>query len=95
MNYFKIVAESISGQVENINEGEKLEADAKSLINLALYSVGIVAVIVIILGGVYYATSQGNADKIKKGKNTIMYGLIGFAIAILAFAIVNFILFRI
>jgi hypothetical protein len=51
-----------------------------------------VAVIMIIIGGVNYATSQGDAAKVKKGKDTILYGIIGLVIAILAFAIVSFVL---
>ena len=46
----------------------------------------------IIIGGIHYATSQGDAAKVKKGKDTILYGIIGLVIAILAYAIVNFVL---
>ena len=45
----------------------------------------------IVIGGVSYATSQGDPGKVKKGKDTIMYGIIGMIIALLAFAIVNFV----
>ena len=50
------------------------------------------AVIMIILGGVNYATSQGDPNKVNKAKSTIMYGIIGLVICLLAFAIVNFVL---
>ena len=46
----------------------------------------------VILGGIQYSTSQGDAGKVKKAKDTIMYGIIGLVVAILAFAIVNFVL---
>lgn len=59
----------------------------------AVYGVvGIIAVIMIILGGISYATSQGDPGKIKKGKDTILYGIIGLVIVLLAFAITNFVL---
>jgi len=48
--------------------------------------------VVIILGGVQYTTSAGASDKVKKAKDTIMYGIIGLVVALLAYAIVNFIL---
>ena len=51
-----------------------------------------VAVIMIILGGISYATSQGDPSKVKKGKDTILYGIIGLIVALLAYAIVNFVL---
>jgi multisubunit Na+/H+ antiporter MnhB subunit len=54
--------------------------------------IGVVAVIMIILGAISYATSQGDPGKVKKGKDTILYGIIGLVIAILAFAIVSFVL---
>ena len=62
------------------------------IINTAIFAVGMVAVVMIILGGVNYATSQGDTNKVTKAKNTIMYGIIGLVVALLAFAIVNFIL---
>ncbi len=64
----------------------------KTIINTVIFAVGMVAVIMIIIGGVNYATSQGDTQKVKKGKDTIMYGIIGLVIAILAYAIVNFVL---
>ena len=54
--------------------------------------IGTVSVIMIILGGISYATSQGDAAKVKKGKDTILYGIIGLVIALLAYAIVAFVL---
>lgn len=53
---------------------------------------GIVAVVVIIMGGVSYMTSAGDAGKVKKAKDTILYGIIGLIVAALAFAIVNFVI---
>ena len=63
-----------------------------TIINVAIGLIGFIAVVVIILGGVQYTTSAGDAGKVKKAKDTIMYGIIGLVIALLAFAIVNFIL---
>ncbi|MBR2589172.1 hypothetical protein IKE84_02440 [Candidatus Saccharibacteria bacterium] len=62
------------------------------IINVALGVIGFVAVVMIIMGGIQYTTSSGDAAKVTKAKNTIMYGVVGLVIALLAFAIVNFIL---
>ena len=62
------------------------------IINVALGLIGFVAVVMIIFGGVQYTTSSGDATKVTKAKNTILYGVVGLVIALLAFAIVNFIL---
>lgn len=64
----------------------------QQIINVVISVLGIVAVLMIILGGVTYTTSQGDASKIAKARNTIIYGVIGLVISLLAFAIVNFVL---
>lgn len=63
-----------------------------TIINVVVSIVGIIAVGVVVLGGIGYATSQGDAAKAAKAKNTILYGIVGLVIALLAFAIVNFVL---
>ena len=73
-------------------KGNDLNTMVQTIINAVIFVIGMVAVVMIILGGVNYATSQGDAGKVKKGKDTILYGIIGLVIAILAFAIVNFVL---
>ena len=65
---------------------------AKRIINMVLGVIGFVAVVMVIVGGFQYATSSGDAAKVTKAKNTIMYGIIGMVIALLAYAIVNFVL---
>lgn len=64
----------------------------KTIINVVLGIVGLIAVVMIILGGVSFITSQGDATKVTKAKNTVLYGVIGLIVALLAFAIVNFVL---
>lgn len=60
--------------------------------NTILYIVGIVSVIMLIWGGIRYILSGGDNKKVTDAKNTILYAIIGLIIAILAFAIVNFVL---
>jgi hypothetical protein len=81
--------------VNNVNpdtDSTSLETVITTIINVVIYVIGLVAVVMIILGGVQYTTSQGEAAKVKKAKDTILYGIIGLVVAILAFAIVNFVL---
>ena len=63
-----------------------------TILNVALGLIGFVAVVMIVVGGLQYTTSSGDAGKVTKAKNTIMYGVIGLVVALLAFAIVNFVL---
>jgi len=74
------------------NSANNLFKTVNGIINVILGVIGIVAVVVIIVGGVSYLTSQGDAGKVAKAKNTILYGVVGMMVALLAFAIVNFIL---
>lgn len=72
--------------------GTDLKNAVVSIVNGVIGALGIVAVIVIIIGGVNYMTSAGDASKVKKAKDTILYGVIGLVICVLAFAIVNFVI---
>ena len=54
------------------------------------YIIGVaVALIVIIIGGIGYMTAGGNEDKQKSAKKTIISGLIGAAIIVLAGVIID------
>ena len=64
----------------------------KNVINVILGILGVVAVVVVILGGFTFITSQGDAGKVMKGRNTILWGVVGLVVALFAFAIVNFVL---
>ncbi len=75
--------------------GDTLVDNITHIVNGIIAVLGIVAVVVIILGGVQYMTSSGDAAKVKKAKDTILYGVIGLIICVLAFAIVNFLILNI
>lgn len=60
--------------------------------NTVLYIVGVISVIMLVWGGLRYILSGGDSKKITDAKNTILYAIIGLVIAVLAYAIVNFVL---
>lgn len=96
MNSLRIIATSIKNQVRHANGGAEAGNDAlmgsvKNIINGVMIIIGVVAVIMVIVGGVNYATSQGDPSKITKAKKTIIAGIAGLIIVMLAFAIVNFV----
>jgi hypothetical protein len=72
--------------------GGNLTTTIQNIIRVIMWAVGLIAVFMVIFGGIQYATSAGDSGKTKKAKNTIMYGLIGLVIALLAFTIVEFVL---
>ena len=64
----------------------------KQITNTILYIVGIIAVVMLIIGGIKYVVSGGDSKKVTDAKNTVLYAIIGLVIAFLAFAIVNFVI---
>ena len=69
-----------------------LEEVIVNIISGIVGALALVAVIFIVVGGINYMTSAGDAGKIQKAKSTILYAVIGLIIAVLAFAIVNFVI---
>lgn len=63
----------------------------KKIIDFMLFAIGVVAVIMIIYGAIQYTTSAGDSGKVASAKNTIIYAIVGLIVAILAYAIVNFV----
>ena len=61
------------------------------ILNVIIGLLSVVCVIVIVIGGVQYMTSTGDAGKVKKAKDTIMYAIIGLVVCGLAAVIVNFV----
>ena len=57
--------------------------------------VGAVAVIMIVIGGVRYTVSNGDSNAVTGAKNTIMYAIVGLVVAIIAYALVNFVVVNI
>ena len=72
-------------------QGDNLNDIFKTVANILLFVVGAVAVIMLIIGGLRYVTSNGDQNAVTGAKNTIMYAIIGIVVAFLAFAAVNFV----
>lgn len=80
----------------NISEATGGATSARSLVltmvNWVLAFLGLVAVIMVIFGGFLYVTAAGKEDQAGKGKKVIMYAIVGIAIILLSFAIINTVL---
>ena len=64
----------------------------KDIINIFSVIVGIIAVVMIIYGGLKFITSGGDSGRLTSAKQTILYAIIGLIIVALAQFIVRFIL---
>ena len=90
----RILADAPTKLPDKINEDKAgdITETVVGIINAVIGILGLVAVVVVIIGGINYMTSSGDAGKVKKAKDTILYGVIGMVICVLAFAIVNFVI---
>lgn len=100
VTYAANVDEACQG-VASIGGGNACNSDAdagrlsnfiKKIINILLFLIGAIAVIMIIIGGLRYVTSGGDQSQVSGAKNTILYAVVGLVIAVMAYAIVNFVL---
>ena len=72
-------------------EGEKsLMSNVSMLINVFASVMGFLAIGMIIYGGFMLLTAQGDPARIKRGKDVVLYSVIGLILVVLAYAIVNF-----
>lgn len=76
----------------NTGRGPTLTGGIKTAVNTMLFVLGIASVIVIIVAGFQYVFSAGNPQSTTRAKDTILYAVIGLVVAILAYAIVNFVI---
>jgi hypothetical protein len=74
---------------------DRVNAIIKLVINIFSLIVGVIAVIMIIIGGLKYITSGGDSGNVSGAKNTILYAIIGLVIVALAQIIVRFVLAKV
>ena len=63
-----------------------------TIVNILLFLIGVLSVIMLIYGGIQYVLSTGDSGRVTNAKNTILYAVVGLIVAILSYAIVNFVL---
>lgn len=64
----------------------------KTITDVLLFIIGAISVIMLIIGGIRYTVSNGDSAAVTSAKNTILYAVIGIVVAILAYALVNFVI---
>ena len=86
------IEEGLKGAGGSDANQDDLKKNIQTVVNVLLFILGAIAVIVIIIGGIRYTTSNGDPGQTKAAKDTILYAVIGLIVAILAYAIVSFVL---
>ena len=92
-----IVASAAIGDLKNFQDVTSLptgdlQTTVARIINAALGLLGLVAVVIILIGGFKWMTAMGNEESVKKAKALIIQGVIGLIIIICAYAIAQFVL---
>ncbi|MCD4760616.1 pilin [bacterium] len=62
------------------------------IVNIILGFLGILATLIVLLGGFKWMTSQGNTEKVDEAKKLIGAGIVGLVIILVAYAVSRFIL---
>ena len=98
---------AICGQGDNTSKGQILRGAGETgqdctgagvnntvseVIKILSTIVGVIAVIMVIVSGLKYVTSGGDSGSISSAKTTLIYALVGLAIAGLAQVLVRFVL---
>jgi hypothetical protein len=77
--------------IDSDNKSPSLGSQIEIVVNILLFILGAIAVVMIIIGGIRYATSNGDSSQIKTAKDTILYAVVGLIVAIMAYAIVGWV----
>lgn len=71
--------------------GDLTQAISK-ISNTLIMLVGAVALLFILFGGFMMITSAGKPENVQKGKNAVMYAVLGLVLVILSYVIINFVI---
>lgn len=74
------------------NKGSGVSDIISTAVEILSYIAGVAAVIMVVVSGFRYITSGGDSNRVSGAKNTLVYALIGIAVAALAQVLVHFVL---
>lgn len=80
-----------SGGSSSLASGSEIQ----TILSIIFTVIGSLAVLVLIISGISYMTSGGDAQKVTRAKDGILYALVGIVVAASAEAIVAFVLARV
>ena len=87
---FALPAYAVS--IKNPLGTEDIPTLAGTIIKTLLGLTGSIALLMFIWGGLLWLTSAGNSEKIKKGKETLVWAAIGLAFIFSSYIIANFVI---
>lgn len=88
----QVIGDKPGASDDGCNDEAGVNNLVSTIISVLSWIMGVVAVIMIIIGSFKYITSGGDSGKVASAKNTIIYALVGLAIATLSQVLVRFVL---
>ncbi|KKP91563.1 MAG: hypothetical protein UR94_C0015G0013 [Parcubacteria group bacterium GW2011_GWA2_36_10] len=63
----------------------------RSVITGILGVVGAVSLVMMVIGGITWMTSAGNPDRVRRGRDTLLWAILGLVVIFLSYAIISFV----
>ena len=82
----------VGGATSLTGQGADLRVTIGNIIKVALSFLGVIAIVIVLIGGFKYMTSGGDDTKTAAARNYIISGIIGLAIVLSAYAITSFVM---
>jgi|GEM_PF-7061938 len=82
-------APSSAGYSSGLTQNKGIREYVLNVVNFVLGFLGLAAVVAVIYGGFIYVTAGGDESKTEKGKNSVIYAIIGILLILGAYAIVR------
>lgn len=89
-----VLINPLAGTTEDIKKGVVVQPELliARVVRAALSIAGILALIYFVIGGFYFLTSAGNAERVKKGRAILVWASIGLVLAFTSYAIISFLI---
>lgn len=97
MEFFANLLQLFAGglDISGIPKTPATESTLKIILNVVLSISGAVAVLMVVISGFRFITSQGNPNETAKARNGIVFSVIGILVTLFAFSLVNFVIFKV
>ena len=89
ITFFSMSINIQAAQVDNPISTSNFNDLVEGILDWVLGIAGSVALLMIIAGGIMYATAAGNEEKLKAAKKVISYAILGVVIVILSYSIIK------
>ena len=84
-----------SSCVDSTNSSSKVSDTLKIVLNIISIVAGVVAIIMVVIGGLRFITSQGEGSSTALARNTVIYAVVGVVVVLSAQGLIFFVINRV